>query len=128
MRRRNTRREIVKAILQRLLLLICYSQRVCRKTRLALPRPRKKLQAALGASADGLKPQNLGAEAQMCVGQVGALKVILRLASRTDTSAAKEAKGIEIAKKMGAQGGCEDLWTGDLLDDGSPFQLVAVWI
>jgi hypothetical protein len=101
MRCRDITREIVKAVLPGLLLLICYPQRAWPQNKARSLAAPEELQAPLGARADRLRPQDLGAEAQMCVGQARALNVILRLAKRTDTSEAKEANGMEIAKKMG---------------------------
>jgi hypothetical protein len=63
-----------------------------------------ELQTVVGTSVSGLKPQAVpGGAADICMGQAGAYRIMLRLAKRQDASGDKEAKGLAIAKQMGAQ-------------------------
>jgi len=65
-----------------------------------------ELQAALGAKVSGLKSQSMpGGGAELCIGQTPTASVMMRLAKRSDQGQGKgkEAAGIEMAKKMGAQ-------------------------
>jgi len=98
--------EMVKIILPVLLLAVLDSGLAstawAQNKACALATP-EELQAALGAKVSGLKAQGLGGDAQICMGQTPAASVMLRLAKRTHSSGETEAKGIEMAKKMGAQ-------------------------
>lgn len=63
-----------------------------------------EIQAVTGAAVSAMKPQTLpGGNADICTGQAGSYRIMLRLATRTDSSGDKEAKGIAMAKQMGAQ-------------------------
>ena len=58
-----------------------------------------ELQSALGTAVT-MKPAG---GPQICMGQAPGYRVMLRLAKTSDASGAKEAKGIAMAKQMGAQ-------------------------
>jgi hypothetical protein len=63
-----------------------------------------ELQSALGTAFSGMAPQSApGSNADICMGQASSYRVMLRLAKRSDASGDKEAKGIAMAKQMGAQ-------------------------
>jgi hypothetical protein len=64
----------------------------------------RELQSVLGTAVSGMKGQpRPGSDAEICMGQASAYRVMLRLAKRSDTSGDKEAKGLAMAKQMGAQ-------------------------
>ena len=63
-----------------------------------------ELEAAIGWSVPELKPQTMpGMAASICMGRTAAGSVMLRVAKAGNQTGDKEAKGIEAAKKMGAQ-------------------------
>jgi len=63
-----------------------------------------ELEAALGTKAPALKPQAVpGGNASICMGQTATATVMLRMAKRANPGGDTEAKGIEMAKKMGAK-------------------------
>jgi hypothetical protein len=61
-----------------------------------------ELQTVLGAKVSGLKGSDVG-EASICSGQAPTAQVMLRLAKGSGQGGGKEAAGLEVAKKMGAQ-------------------------
>jgi hypothetical protein len=63
-----------------------------------------ELESVLGSKVAGLHGSSTpGSDAQICSGNTPQAQVMLRIARRKEGSEGKEAKGIEIAKKMGAQ-------------------------
>ncbi len=63
-----------------------------------------ELQSVLGAAVSGMTPSSMpGGSAELCTGQASSYRIMLRLAKRSDPSGDKEAKGLAMAKQMGAQ-------------------------
>lgn len=63
-----------------------------------------ELQAVLGTKAPELKGQSLrGGDTEFCTGTTPAAKIMLRLAKKSGLEDGKEAKGMEMAKNMGAK-------------------------
>lgn len=58
---------------------------------------------AVTRAAPSMKSQSMPGGADICMGQAGSFRVMLRLATRSDSTGDKEAKGIAMAKQMGAQ-------------------------
>lgn len=94
-------RLIPTAVLSLALVAGCAQNSLAQSKACALATP-SEIQSAIGASPS-LKPQAMPGGADFCMGQAGSYKVMLRLAKRSDTSGDKEAKGIAMAKQMGAQ-------------------------
>jgi hypothetical protein len=63
-----------------------------------------ELESALGGKVGALHGSSMpGSDAQICSGATPQAQVMLRLARRKEGSEGKEAKGVQIAKQMGAQ-------------------------
>lgn len=62
-----------------------------------------ELQSVVGGSVAGLNGSSMPGDVQICTGTSPKAQVMLRIARRKGDSSAAAAKGLEIAKKMGAQ-------------------------
>ena len=62
-----------------------------------------ELQSVVGGSLAGLNGGSMPGDVQICTGSAPKARVMLRIARAKGNSAAAAAKGVEIARKMGAQ-------------------------
>ncbi len=101
--RQNVARWLAARIPLAALILACAVPSAAQDKACSLATP-AEIQSATGVSVPALKPQAMpGGTADICMGQAGAYRIMLRLAKRQDASGDKEAKGLAMAKQMGAQ-------------------------